>query len=117
MSSRISNSRKVPGLKICELGGKYRAQTIEWLNFKYPERAVVLDYSGHKSCISQDARLYFARLVSQDFSCKTCKTKIYLSTLFFWLKLEVFSQKIKLGLTKKFFILSFVTFIQKNTLF
>ena len=74
-------------------------------------------YSGHKSCISQDARLYFARLVSQDFSCKTCKTKIYLSTLFFWLKLEVFSQKIKLGLTKKFFILSFVTFIQKNTLF
>ena len=75
------------------------------------------EYSGHKSCISQDARLYFARLVSQDFSCKTCKTKIYLSTLFFWLKLEVFSQKIKLGLTKKFFILSFVTFIQKNTLF
>ena len=34
-------------------------------------------YSGHKSCISQDARLYFARLVSQDFSCKTCKTKIH----------------------------------------
>ena len=67
--------------------------------------------------ISQDARLNFARLFSQDFSCKTCKTKIYFSTLFFWLKLEVFSQKIKLGLTKKFFILSFVTFIQKNTLF
>ena len=34
-------------------------------------------YSGHKSCISQDARLNFARLFSQDFSCKTCKTKIH----------------------------------------
>ena len=89
----------------------------EYRSYKYTYIVLHTYYSGHKSCISQDARLYFARLVLQDFSCKTCKTKIYLITLFFWLKLEVFSQKIKLGLTKKFFILSFVTFIQKNTLF
>ena len=35
------------------------------------------NYSGHKSCILQDARLNFARLFLQDFSCKTCKTKIH----------------------------------------
>ena len=35
------------------------------------------NYSGHKCCILQDARLNFARLFSQDFSCKTCKTKIH----------------------------------------
>jgi len=38
---------------------------------------VLYTYSGHKSCISQDARLNFVRPFSQEFSCKTCKTKIF----------------------------------------
>jgi len=55
----------------------------------------------------------------QDLSRKTlvarlARKKIYLSTLFFWLKLEVFSQKIKLGLTKIFFYFVFCDFYSEK---
>ena len=69
---------------------------------------VVLDYSGHKSCVSQDSRLYLARLFSQDLNCKTCKTKIHKKTLFFRPKMGYFQKIVQMRVEKKFLIIFFM---------
>ena len=59
-------------------------------------------YSGRKSCVSQDSRLYLARLFSQDLNCKTCKTTIHKKTLFFRPKMGHFQKIVQMRVEKKF---------------
>ena len=60
-------------------------------------------YSGHKSCVSQDSRLYLARLFSQDLNCKTCKTKIHKKNSIFQAKNGAFSKNSANESRKKIF--------------